>query len=248
MCELRNAPDDLAEDWEQLAAHVQAESSDLVLLPEMPFAAWFAAMPVWHTATVAHDAWMECLPELAPAAAIGTRPIEAGEGGRYNQGFLWTAGGGYLAVHEKYYLPDEPGFWEASWYGRGERDFTPFEHGTARIGMQICTELWFLEHARAYGQAGVHLLAVPRATPRETLDKWSAGGRVAAVVSGAFVLSSNPVSGPGERANLGGQGWIFGPEGDLLARTSPDQPFATVELDLAEAEQAKKAYPRYVRD
>ena len=79
--------------------------------------------------------------------------------------------------------------------------------------MQICTELWFMEHARAYGQGGVHLLAVPRATPRETLDKWLAGGRAAAIVSGAFTLSSNSASRPADIANLGGQGWIVGPDG-----------------------------------
>jgi N-carbamoylputrescine amidase len=105
-----------------------------------------------------------------------------------------------------------------------------------------------MEHARAYGQAGVHLLVVPRATPRQTLDKWLAGGRAAAVVAGAFTLSSNPLSEPTERANLGGQGWIIGPDGEVLGITSAEQPFVTIELDLAAAEHAKQTYPRYVRD
>ena len=252
VCELRNSPEDFAGDWERLVAHVKTERSDLVLLPEMAFAPWFAVTRrfdplVWYTAVMAHDSWMQFVPDLAPAAVIGTRPIDA-DGARFNQGFLWTTDKGYMPVHEKYYLPDDDGFWEASWYGRGEREFTAFGWGEVRVGMQICTELWFMEHARAYGQAGVHLLAVPRATPRETLDKWLAGGRAAAVISGAFTLSSNSATRPNDIANLGGQGWIVGPDGQVLATTSPEQPFATVELDLAAAEHAKQTYPRYVPD
>jgi N-carbamoylputrescine amidase len=251
VCELRNSPEGFADDWERLVGHVKDARSDLVLLPEMAFAPWFAVTQrfdplVWRGAVAAHDAWIEHLPALAPAVAIGTRPIDA-ERARFNQGFLWTADKGYLPVHEKYYLPDEDGFWEASWYGRGEREFTPFSFGEARIGMQICTEIWFMEHARAYGQAGVHLLAAPRATPRQTLDKWLAGGRAAAVIAGAFALSSNPITQPSEPANLGGQGWIIGPDGDVLAITSPERPFVTLELDLAAAEHAKQTYPRDVR-
>ena len=252
VCELRNAPEDFAGDWERLVAHIKAERSALVVLPEMAFAPWFAVTRrfdplVWFTAMTAHNSWMQMLAEVAPAALIGTRPIGA-DGARFNQGFLWTADKGYLPVHEKYYLPNEDGFWEASWYGRGEREFTPFAWNQARLGMLICTELWFMEHARAYGQDGVHLLVVPRATGHATLDKWLAGGRAAAVVSGAFTLSSNSTSRPNDIADLGGQGWIVGPDGQVLAVTSPDQPFATVELDLAEAERAKQTYPRYVPD
>jgi N-carbamoylputrescine amidase len=90
------------------------------------------------------------------------------------------------------------------------------------------------------------LLAVPRATPRETLEKWQVGGRAAAVVAGAFVVSSNPVSRVDEAANLGGQGWVVGPDGDVLGLTSGEQPFLTIEIDLQEAERAKQTYPRYV--
>src|SRR5262245_60248331 len=252
VCELHNSAEGFAADWERLVAHIKVEQSDLVLLPELAFAPWFAVTPrfdplVWHGAVAAHDTWMQRLPDLAPAAAIGTRPIDA-DGARFNQGFLWTADKGYLPVHEKYYLPDEDGFWEASWYGRGEREFRPFGWGAVRIGMQICTEIWFMEHARTYGQAGVQLLVVPRATPRQTLDKWLAGGRAAAVVAGAFTVSSNPITLFTEQANLGGQGWIIGPDGEVLATTSPEQPFVTIELDLAAAEHAKQTYPRYVRE
>jgi N-carbamoylputrescine amidase len=162
---------------------------------------------------------------------------------RLNEAFVWHQEYGYCGAHEKRYLPDEEGFWEASWYDRGAGDFSPIDVGQARIGFMICTELWFMQHAREYGQDGMHLLAVPRATPAYSSDKWLAGGRAAAVVSGAFCLSANRAS---IEQGWGGTGWIMGPDGDVLAKTTADQPFVTVEIDLNEAELAKKSYPRYV--
>src|SRR3712207_1883651 len=118
---------------------------------------------------------------------------------------------------------------------------TLFRSRGARVGFLICTEMWFGERARAYGDQKAHLLAIPRCTPRESLDRWLAGGRTAAIVAGAYAISSNHAD---ER--FGGRGWIVDPDGDVLAVTSAAKPFVTVEIDLAAADAAKRTYPRYV--
>ena len=41
---------------------------------------------------------------------------------------------------------------------------------------------------------------------------------------------------------------IVSPDGDVLAVTSRSEPFATVDVDLANAERAKSTYPRYALD
>lgn len=249
VCQLANDTEALLKDWQQLVSHVKAEASDLVLLPEMPFYPWIAKTrqfdpETWQAAVAAHDNWLTHFRDLSPANIIGTRPINSA-GRRLNEGFVWDSKSGYRAAHAKTYLPDEEGFWEATWYDRGPVDFKPVDLGQARVGFLICTELWFMQHARAYGQQAIHLLACPRATPRSTLDKWLAGGRAAAVVSGAFCLSSSLITlgGPKE---MGGPGWIISPDGDVLATTSADHPIVTLEIDLSDAEEAKKTYPRYV--
>jgi N-carbamoylputrescine amidase len=253
VCELNDEPEAFQRDWAALTAHVRQRGSELVLLPELPFTPWFARSPVfnperWEAAVGDHERWLLRLPELAPAAVLATRPLTRPDGQRVNEGFLWTRKEALQAAHTKYYLPDEEGFWEASWYGRGEKDFTPFQAGRAEAGFLICTELWFFEHARAYGREGVHLIANPRATLAATRDKWLAGGRAAAVVGGAFCLSSNHVSPAGSEFELGGQGWIIAPDGEVLALTTPAEPIVTLEVDLGEAERAKGTYPRYVRE
>lgn len=251
VCEFRNEPEQLAEDWERLVAHVKAEQSELVVLPEMGFSPWFCAgrvfdPTVWQAALEVHDQWMLRLQELSPAMVMGSRPVEI-DAKRLNEGFVWTPDAGHRAVHHKYYLPDDAGYWEASWYQRGDGSFQAFDAGPLRCGMLICTELWFMERARAYGKDGIHLLVTPRATPSDSVDEWLAGGRSNAIVSGAFSLSSTLHKlGEDPAADLGGQGWIVDPDGRVLGATSQERPFLTLELDLTVAERAKGTYPRYV--
>ncbi len=246
VCQLRTRAGALQEDWDALVAHVREQRSDLVVLPEMCFAPWFAAErpeseQPWHDAVAAHERWMRRLGEL-DAAVVGTRPVD-GERGRRNEAYGAERGGPPRRLHDKSYLPDEPGFWEASWYDRGVGEYSPADLAGVRAGVLVCTEMWFLQHARAFGQAGAHVVATPRCTPAESLDKWLAGGRACAVVSGAWSLSSN--SGAAEH---GGLGWAIDPEGEVVATTSSRDPFATVEIDVAAADAAKRGYPRYVPD
>jgi N-carbamoylputrescine amidase len=248
VCELHDAPDELARDWDLLADHVQAERSDLLLLPEMALAPWFAVTPsydeeTWRRAVDSHNRWVGRLRELGAPTVLGTRPIDR-DGRRYNEAFVWESGAGYRPAHLKAFLPREVGFHECDWYDAGPPSFEPIDAGGVRIGFQICTEMWSMGHAQAYGKAGVQLLAVPRATSRNSGDKWLAGGRAAAVVAGAFSLSSSRTS-TDHGVDLGGGGWIVSPEGVVLATTDGERRFATAEIDLAEADRAKDSYPRY---
>ena len=110
VCELRSGREHFAADWAALVAHVRAEGSDLVLLPEMGLAPWFARSrafdpDVWQAAVATHAAWLPRLAELAPAVVLGTRPVNT-SGGRRNEAFAWDTASGYRAAHTKYYLPD----------------------------------------------------------------------------------------------------------------------------------------------
>ncbi|HSM58488.1 MAG TPA: carbon-nitrogen hydrolase family protein [Candidatus Sulfomarinibacteraceae bacterium] len=258
VCQLRSDEEGLVVDWERLHSHLADHESDLVLLPEMPFYPWpFWQQPyqdaVWQASVAAHAQWQERLSELPAAVVLGTQPVND-DGQRYNRAFVWESGVEEIALqHTKYYLPDEAGFWEASWYARGNGSFEPVSlHlpgvGEVSAGFLICTELWFMHKARAYGQAGVHLLLTPRATEKRTVDKWLAAGRTAATIAGAFSLSSNHYRRDNDPVSLGGLGWVIGPDGEVLALTTPTRPFATVRIDLAQAERAKHTYPRYVEE
>jgi N-carbamoylputrescine amidase len=233
--------------WERLIAHVRHQASELVLLPEMPFSPWFAASSVfneelWNAAIAAHDAWQSRFAQLGDVTVIGTRPVDFGNK-RYNAGFVWDPEDGNRAAHVKAYIANEEGAWEGAWYEAAEAEFTPVQLSNARVGFLIGTELWAMEEARVYGAEGVHMIVTPRLTGASTREKWLAAGRVAAVLAGAYSLSSNWAD---ESGNYGAQGWIIGPDADAIAVTSADEPFVTSEVDLTRAEYAKHTYPRDV--
>jgi N-carbamoylputrescine amidase len=253
VCELDGDRPDLEAQWRALVAVTAGTGTGLVVLPEMPFSAWLASAPdvdpeAWAQAVDDHERWCARLGELDAEVVVGTRPVvdtSGGSGVRFNEGFVWVAGRGVVGRRRKTFLPDEPGFHEARWYERGPVAFPPSTTPLGEVGLMICTELWFPEHARALGRQGIRLLAVPRATPIGTVEKWEAGARVAAVTSGAFCLSTNRAGGSGD-ATFGSGSVIVDPEGVVLARTSATTTVATADIDLRLADAAKNTYPRYV--
>lgn len=252
VCELPHDPSPRDEAWARLVDHCREDGSDLVVLPEMPFSVWLAATKEveperWDEAVATHDTWLERLGELGAPIVIGARPVVV-DGSRRNEGFVWEDGT-YTATHHKYYLPDEDGYWEATWYDRGPApEYPAVELEAVTAGVLLCTEVWFTEHARTLARGGVDILATPRATEWDTRERWLTGGRVAAMMSGAFGLSSNHSGTDAIGMRWGGYGWIVDPNGTVLATTSEDEPFATVAIDLLDAAKAKATYPRYVAE
>jgi predicted amidohydrolase len=240
VCQLHNARDAFAADWDRLVAHVKSERSDLVLLPEMPFFTWFPIPRefdgrTWRAAVAAHDAWEQRLSELTPAITLGTRPVDFGAL-RYSAGFMWKEDEGMTeTIHVKSCLANEEGSWETTWYERAVPEFESATVGAARVGMLIGLELWMSGQAESYGADGVHIVAVPRVdrSTNQEIDtannEWLEGGRRAASASGAYCISSTR-GGPGN--DLGGAAWIIAPDGRTLALTSNERPFVSVEVDL----------------
>ena len=248
VCELPQEPLALATAWAGLCRHVARRAPALVLLPEFALvdAVWeserFDAAR-WGAALAQGEALLERLPELGAARVVGTRPVER-DGRRYNEGYLWSRDGGPVPLRRKYFLPAEPGGWETAWFSRGDRAFPAHHAGPLCFGLNICTELWALETFGGYAAAGgVQAILSPRATEAATIEKWLAVGRVAAIRSGAYSLSSNRVDPTG---TCGGAGWIVDPDGRLLALTRAAEPFATLDLDLALPAAARATYPRTV--
>jgi N-carbamoylputrescine amidase len=247
VCELPHEPGELDAAWAALCEHTASHASELVLLPELAM-----VEPLWHdevfdahrwaAAEAVSESWSRRLPELRAAQVVGPRPVTI-DGLRFNQGFLWSAAGGLVPLRRKFFLPDEPGGWEARWFDRGDSYFPEYSAGAWSFGLNICTEMWAVETYAAYAARGVPVILSPRATAAATTAKWLSAGVVAAVRAGAFSVSSNRVDPTGD---CGGVGWVIDPHGTVLARTAADAPFATVDIDLAASVAARDEYPGYV--
>jgi N-carbamoylputrescine amidase len=87
----------------------------------MPFCDWKIFMTktidpaVWQTALTIHDAMLARFADLQTDMVLASRPVDL-KGKGLNQAFYWTRDGGYQGAHTKYYLPDEPDGWEATWF------------------------------------------------------------------------------------------------------------------------------------
>jgi N-carbamoylputrescine amidase len=249
VCELPHEHDALHAAWTALCEHTARHSSELVLLPEFAMIepVWEAEhfdFARWIAAEECFESWLSRLLELQAAHVVGTGPVTM-DGQRFNQGYVACAASGVVPLRRKFFLPDQLGGWEAHWFDRGDADFSVYRAGALSFGLNICTELWALESYAAYAHCGVQAILSPRATAAATTAKWLSVGIAAAVRSGAYSLSSNRVDPTGA---CGGVGWIISPDGEILATTTREVPYVTLDIDLELAVAAKTSYPRYLFD
>jgi N-carbamoylputrescine amidase len=244
ICELPDNEAELDAALVALRDHHQDQPADLIVLGEVPFDSWSWDSPTfkqtrWDIALARHEQRMGLLKEFK-TSIVGTAPYEAA-GQRFNRAFLHRRGTPATEWwRRKTWLPDEPPGFEAAWYSAAHDRPDVRQVDACRLAVLTCTELWAMDWVKDLGQQGAHIIASPRATAAASTENWMAAGRVAAIVSGCFSVSSNR-----RGSGFGGAGWVFGPDGERLAVTSASQPFVTVELPLAQAEAAKSTYPRY---
>ena len=239
-------------EWDEICNVVSREKPDLFLLNELGFGPWIAAVPefereAWQGSVEAHRAGLARLAELGASVVAGSRAVEVG-GDRVNEAYVWSAENGVSGVHTKQFFPNEPGYFEARWYDSGERHFRVVPAGDVSAGFLLCTEVMFNEHARYYGRNGADVILSPRAVGVASLPRWLVAMRMAAIVSGCYVLTSNRGGTDSRGQAFGGRGWIVDPDGELVAQTSPTTPVVFHELDTDCVARAKKDYPCYVEE
>jgi N-carbamoylputrescine amidase len=236
--------------WPALLQHVDFAESDVVVLPELPAGAWFGTKPTFDSArgdrgVAAHDELVSQLGEFGNAVVIGSRAANVNSQ-RRNIAFVWSKETGLIDLHPKAILPEEPGFHEQSWYHAGDDAPMVVDVRGMTIGVLLCSELMHTERARKLGDAGATMIGVPRATGDH--QRWQIASQMAAIASGAFVLSSNRSGQSQDDASVifGGRSMIVDPDGTILTETGRDKQFATASIDLDASKAAKSTYPRYL--
>jgi len=239
-------------EWSHLCRTVTREAPDLFLLNEMPFGKWIAAGPnfnkgTWKQACAVHEEALSSLGELGTPVVLASRPREV-DGKRVNEAFVWTKADGAAGIHTKQYFPDEEGYYEARWFETGERHFRVAPAGKIRGGFLICTEVMFNERAREYGRGGAQIIWVPRATAKASVPRWRVALRMAAIVSGCYVLSSNRAGTDSRGQLFGGAGMVVTADGELAVQTSEASPVGFCEIDTQAVARAQRDYPCYVKE
>ena len=253
VCEISDDEDNFIDDWQELAIHLDQNKPDLLLLPEMPFSKWIASEKKVNEESKArsvekHEKWMVKMEQLNAKQIVYSRPVIAGDK-LFNTAFVYVKDRGHFKIHTKSFFPEEPFFWEESWFDHEEGEmFELLAISGIKIGVLLCTEMWLTEYARHYGKQGIDILLCPRATGMASVDRWIRCGQTLAILSGAYCLSSNRSGHGDQHFQWGGNGWIAEPvTGDLLGTTTPGEKFVTTEIDITKSRNAKNKYPLYVK-
>jgi N-carbamoylputrescine amidase len=241
-------PDSVA--WEQIRRAVSAANADILVTNEMPFGSWLPEQSEFDAA--AAQGWVELheqalgeLSRLNVGAVISSRPVSFGDK-LANEAFV-LEGNRYRPMHHKKFFPQEPGFFEESWFVRGMDGFDCVGVGPVRVGVLLCTELFFNEHARTYGKAGVDVIVTPRASGT-SLYRWKTAGSLAAIVSGACFISSSRYGTAPFGQVFGGGGFAVAADGQPIGETSEQAALGIVTVDLETTRAQKLEYPCYVRE
>lgn len=227
VCELPDRRKSFDTAWGGLVEHVRSANSDLVVLPDMPFSAWFVSSDrfdraVWAAAVHAHDEWEHRLRELSPAVVMASRPVDFGNE-RYDEGFLWDEPLGMLSMHAKSFLPDSKEARDGPWYDSATAEFVPMEVRGLRMAMLIGSELWA---PRGYEAETLDVLAIPRAGDMPEQGDCLQRACSLAQHAHAYAVSSN------RSGDFGGRAWIISPEGQVLGTTSAAEPFLSMDVAL----------------
>jgi N-carbamoylputrescine amidase len=236
--------------WDSIRRAVDAANADILVTNEMPFGAWLAEEAVVDAdkaqrSVDLHERALGALRGLNTGAVISSRPV-AFNGRLANEAFVLESDH-YRAIHQKHYFPAEPGFFEATWFGCESKGFDCVRVGAANVGVLLCTELFFNEHARHYGRLGADVIVAPRATGT-SLHRWKIAGMMAAIVSGAYLISSNRIGVGRLGQEFGGGGFAISPDGHIVGETDGETPLAVTTLDLSISAAQKSQYPCYVKE
>ncbi len=176
--------------------------------------------------------------------------------------------------YRKTHIPDDPGFYEKFYFTPGD-EIEPIDTSVGRLGVLVCWDQWYPEPARIMALKGAEILIYPTAigwlmcpedridelcekenTPEEKekmLNAWTSVQRGHAVANGVYVVAVNRVgrekdpSGVLGGIEFWGNSFIFGPQGEELARGGINEEIIEADLDLKRAKEVRKIWP-FFRD
>jgi len=187
----------------------------------------------------------------------------------HNAAAIIDADGSILGVYRKMHVPDDPLYYEKTYFAPGDTGFRAWQTRYARIGVLICWDQWFPEAARLTALQGAQILFYPTAIgwhPSEKAEygnsqheSWQLIQRSHAVANGCYVCAANRIGiekvlGPdGKPVNdqgieFWGQSFVAAPNGQIIAKAASDKEEVLIaDCDLEEVEFSRTHWP-FLRD
>jgi predicted amidohydrolase len=223
--------------------------SEVAVLPELPLNAWapYSKVARDDDAEAVDGPRQQIMARAASEAGIalvgGAIVRDPPTGARHNTALLYASDGSCLARYRKVHLPEEEGYWETSHYEPGQDGPEVVTGLSMTIGLQICSDVNRPQGFQLLAAQGAEVIFAPRATPPETYDRWRLILRANAIMSGAYVVSTNRPR-PEHGASIGGPSIVIAPTGDVITETT--EPVHVVDADSSVVEEAALEYPGYL--
>ena len=162
---------------------------------------------------------------------------------RYNTALAFDSEGNLRGTHQKWHIPEEPGFWESSHYEAGVKELSVVEGLGIPIGMQICSDINRPQGCHLLGAMGAQLIVAPRSCELATYQKWRPVFQSNAVTSCVYLVSANRPA-PEQGVLIGGPSIAIAPNGEVILEST--DPVSVVEIDPAQVLKARTDYPGYL--
>jgi agmatine deiminase len=160
----------------------------------------------------------------------------------YNSAVVIDADGKLLDTYRKVHVPQDPLFYEKSYFEAGDNGYKVYKTAYANIGVLICYDQWFPEAARVNTLKGADIIFYPTAIgyiKGETSedgdwhDAWRTVQRGHAIVNGVHVAAVNRVGEEGQLQFWGGS-FVCNSFGETLGEASSEkEEVLIVTLDLS---------------
>ncbi len=171
----------------------------------------------------------------------------------YNSLAMIDANGKVLGVYRKAHVPQGPGYHEKYYFRPGDTPLTVWDTKHGRLGVGICWDQWFPEHARSLALEGAEILLYPTAIGSEpasgedTRDPWQRVMIGHAVASSIPVAAANRIGDEGE-LEFYGSSFICDPRGDKVQELGTDEPGVLVHSFDRAALATRRASWGFFRD
>jgi predicted amidohydrolase len=180
---------------------------------------------------------------------IGSALVADGSDKAANRAVLIDDRGRVAQTYDKVHmfdvdLPNGDRYRESSLYTPGDAAKiadTPW----GPLGLSICYDMRFPHLYRAYGQAGVGMIAVPAAFTRPTGEAhWEVLLRARAIENGAFILAAAQGGVHEDGRETWGHSIAIDPWGRILAQAAGDEPCVVIaDIDLDAVARTRQAIP-----
>ena len=182
----------------------------------------------------------------------------------HNTAVVIERDGSIAGCYRKMHIPDDPGYYEKFYFTPGDLGFTPIQTSVGRLGVLVCWDQWYPEAARLMALAGAELLLYPTAIGwtiteesgemQRQRDAWITVQRGHAITNGLPLIACNRIGFEPDPAGhlpgllFWGSSFIAGPQGEILAQASTDQPEIIIQtLDMRRSETVRRNWP-FLRD